>query len=70
MLNWNDSYNWTHDDYYNAIRATQSEGKSEVSLDTEHCSAANERQLVRWAQEDGYRAVLDAQSECVTIYIS
>ena len=67
MLNWNESYNWTHDDYAKAIRNAKSESKSSVNLDTEHCSASNERELVRWATEDGYKAEIDTRNECVKI---
>ena len=68
MLNRNESYNWTREDYYNAIRTEKAEHKSSVNLDTEHCTAANEKQLVRWANEDGCRAEINPRSKCVKIY--
>lgn len=69
MVDWNESYNWTHDDYAHAIQTAKSENKSYVNLDTEHCSDANEKDLVRWAQEDGYSAEINHGSECVKIYL-
>lgn len=69
MLNWNESYNWTREEYYNAIQTAKAENKPFVNLDTEHSSASNERELVRWANEDGYRAEINERSECVKIYL-
>ena len=69
MLNWNESYNWTRKEYCNAIKTAKANKEVVVNLDTEHSSAYNERELVRWAKEDGYRAEINTRSECVKIYL-
>ena len=69
MLNWNESCNWTREEYYRAIETAKSNKEVVVNLDTEHSSAYNERELVRWAKEDGHRAEINRRSECVKIYL-
>lgn len=59
MIGWNPSYNWTHEQFLNAIKDLEN-GHSSVCLDTEHADEPNEKQIVAWAEELGYKAeVLD-----------
>jgi hypothetical protein len=68
MLGWDESYNWSYSEYKNVVDEAVRAGKNYISLDTAHCSAANEGQLVKWANADGYKAEIKEMLECVKIY--
>lgn len=54
---WNDFYNWTREEFDNAIkRAFVIEKLSSVCLDVEHSNRKNMDDIIRWAKEAGYNA--------------
>ena len=54
---WNESYNWTHEEFDNAIKqAFNVENRTSVCLDVEHSDRRNMDDIIRWAKEAGYAA--------------
>lgn len=54
---WNESFNWTHEEFDNAIeQAFVIEKRSSVCLDVEHSNRRNMDDIIRWAKEAGYNA--------------
>lgn len=68
MENWNERYNWTYEDYRSFIRDSFTlKGHEHASMDVEHSSASNIKNLIRWAKEDGYEAEEDESLEVVRV---
>lgn len=61
-------YNWTYEEVRRAIvEGIELDGEPFVSLDTSRADAANERDIVAWAEAMGYAAEIRESSECVVI---
>lgn len=57
MIGWNSFYNWTYDEFVNAIKSSfVVEKRQSVRLDVEHSDRKNMNDIIRWAQEMGYHA--------------
>ena len=54
---WNESYNWTYEQFSNVIhKAFVVEKSHSVCLDVEHSDRKNMDDIVRWAADMGYNA--------------
>ena len=67
MMDWDEGYNWSYEDYRKVVNKYVSAGERVVSLDVEHCSAQNEYEIIDWAKKDGYNAV--KKNEVIAIYL-
>ena len=67
MMDWDEGYNWSYEDYRKVVDKYVSAGERVVSLDVEHCSAQNEYEIIDWAKKDGYNAV--KKNEVIAIYL-
>ena len=50
MLNWNESYNWTKEQFTSVLDKAEINRRETLGLDTEHCSYQNEQEIVMWAR--------------------
>jgi hypothetical protein len=57
---------WTYDEYLNVVNKAKRDGRTSVTLDTEHCSNVSDQLLTTWAELDGYRVKCNMDS--VDIY--
>lgn len=57
MTGWNESYNWTREQFEKVImREFVEKGSERISLDVEHCDRKNMDDIIIWAKERGYYA--------------
>jgi hypothetical protein len=66
MLNWDEGYNWTKDQFLRVVNQSKKNGNKWVSLDTEHSDWQNEINMVAWAKELGYEAERKNESVLIT----
>lgn len=71
MIGWNESYNWTYEEFKKVvITALEIDDKESVNLDCEHASYDNMKQIVSWAEERGYHAEMSDSRETVRVWKS
>ena len=66
MVGWNSSYNWSYEEYRNVVGNAFIKDDT-VTLDTEHSDHLNEKQIVAWAEKDGYKAEILESGERIRI---
>lgn len=69
MIGWNESYNWTYEQFKNVvITSLEIDSAEYVNLDCEHASYSNMEQIVKWAEERGYHAEISSNREVVKVW--
>ena len=57
MIDWNESYNWTREQFEKVIvREFVEKGLEQISVDVEHSDRKNMNDIILWAKEMGYYA--------------
>lgn len=56
MIGWNEGYNWTYENFKEAIVSLEMDNEQYVSLDVEHSDRKNMDDIIQWAKELGYKA--------------
>ena len=60
-------FEWSKSDVERAVNSAIAEGRTSVGLSMDHNTYANELQVVKWVQEMGHEAKLEAERVSVTI---
>ena len=67
MIGWSPGFNWTHDDFMHVMHMSfDVERRDAIRLDVEHSDRKNMNDIIRWAEELGYRA---EEINCDTIRV-
>ena len=57
MIGWNESYNWTREQFEEVVvREFVEKGLEQISVDVEHSDRKNMNDIILWAKEMGYYA--------------
>lgn len=69
MLGWNESYNWTKEEFKKVvITSLEINEEKYVNLDCEHASYSNMKEIVGWAEERGYQAKINDNRDSVRVW--